>query len=621
MDLLKYYQSAALSGLKPTLLEFKHPRKKTMLGICAIDPVMTLEVKNGRLYKNSLDVGHALEIFEYLNTPKRSSSFFPAYLGFFSYEFARYFGLSVHQGPRHFPDAFFCLYEKGLFLDDGQIIHHDPIPHHELPTHKKIEFQSLTPSLPKELFLHAVESIKSTIKEGELYQVNLSLPFYFDEAQVPLALYQAMRKLNPSPFMGLAEHDQWAIISGSPERLFSLSEQELSARPIAGTKKRGADQNADNTIMAELLQCPKENAEHAMLVDLMRNDINQVSEAGSVNIDEDRSVEFYSHVMHLVSQISGKCERPLREVLSALFPGGTITGAPKKNVMASIAELELEPRGPYTGSLGYISGGFGTDLNILIRTVLKAKERMWINSGAGIVIDSDPESEWQEVQRKAGFIRDILSHQMEPKTPRESREGHALLQLPVESWTKQKKKVLFVENQDSFSFNIIALIKNLGADVAIAHLPAHFDPKDFSHVVIGPGPGNPKHLPELEKLIKIVLEARLPLLGICLGHQAIGHYFGAAIIKRPPIHGLSLPINHSQERLFSGLPTPMPFTRYHSLAVNQAPPDFLVDAVSQDDCIMAISHRTKPIYGVQFHPESYLSKNGHLILSNFLKAH
>jgi anthranilate synthase len=624
MDLLKYYQSALLSALKPTLLEFKHPRKNSMLRVCAIDPLMTLEVKNGRLYKNGLDVGEALDIFDYLNAPqKESPAFFPAYLGFFTYEFASYFDLTVHSGPRRFPDAYFRLYEKGLVVDDDDIIHHDPLPHHDLPNTQKVDLQCLTPALTKESFLTAVEIIKSTIKNGELYQLNLSMPFYFENADVsPLTLYGAMRKLNPSPFMGLIEHDDWAIISGSPERLFSYGNQRLSARPIAGTKKRGGDQNSDDEIMMELLDCPKENAEHAMLVDLMRNDINQVSEPKTVNVDEDRSVEFYSHVMHLVSQVSGQCERSLKEVVQALFPGGTITGAPKKSVMNAIALLEHAPRGPYTGSLGYISAGFGTDLNILIRSVLKAQERMWINSGAGIVIDSDPESEWREVHRKAGFIKDILQHSLEAKPPRENRIGPArrLRTLDAQKCPeKQLPHVLFVENQDSFSFNIIAALKNLGAKVAIIGPDEEFQLTDFSHVVIGPGPGNPEHLPKLQQFIKVVLEQGLPTLGICLGHQAIGHYFGANIMRCPPIHGQSLPIRHSEERLFYKLKSPTHFTRYHSLAVSQAPSDFLVDGVSEDDCIMAISHKSLPIFGVQFHPESYLSEDGHVLLNNFLR--
>ncbi len=616
MNSFQYYYAAKAQGLNPLLLDFVHPEKKTPLSICGIAPSQILEVRNDRLYKNGIEEGHALKIFEYLETISLSKNFFPAYLGFFSYEFSSYFGLPVHGGERLFPDAFFALYEKGLVIDDGKIIFHDKIrPEENLS--KKLPIQRLSPLLEKEEFIAKVEAIKDKIRAGHVYQVNFSLPFYFSQNSPIDALYQAMKELNPSPFMGLLEHDDWAIISGSPERLFAFSDERLSTRPIAGTKKRGENSSEDTAIVAELLACPKENAEHVMLVDLLRNDVHQVAESESVRVVEDRSVEFYSHVIHLVSEISGVCKESLREVKRALFPGGTITGAPKKSVMNAIASLESAPRGPYTGSLGYVSG-IGTDFNILIRSVLKNKERMWINSGAGIVINSEPESEWREVHRKAGFIKDILEHGLRPKAPRKHEPGPARNSFaPLKK--SENANIIFIENEDSFSFNIIALLKNLGSHINIVRLTSSINWKKYSHVVIGPGPGNPAELHDLRALIGEVIKSQRPLLGICLGHQAIGHYFGAKIIARPPVHGQSMPISHSGKRLFKDLEQPFMATRYHSLAIEQAPKDFIIDA-HVDDCIMAISHAHLPIFGVQFHPESYLSKKGHLIFDNFLQV-
>lgn len=160
----------------------------------------------------------------------------------------------------------------------------------------------------------------------------------------------------------------------------------------------------------------------------------------------------------------------------------------------------------------------------------------------------------------------------------------------------------------------------LGAEVIVADSDTKPALSPISHIVIGPGPGNPEHLPHLGDIIDLVIEKQIPLLGICLGHQAIGYYFGGTIAKRLPVHGQSVPISHYQKGLFKGLSSPTHFTRYHSLSISHAPANFNVDAFSQDDCIMAISHRDLPIFGVQFHPESYLSESNNLILSNFLET-
>lgn len=475
--------------------------------------------------------------------------------------------------------------------------------------------------MSKEAFFDVVREIKRRIRRGEVYQVNFSLPFYFDAcAKDLLAIYQSMRINNRSPFMGAVVTDDWWLLSGSPERLFSLNDGVVTARPIAGTKKRGSSQQEDDLLMAELRECPKENAEHAMLVDLMRNDLNQVAKACTVKVDEDRSVEFYSHVMHLVSEVSCETSAGLEEIFRAVLPGGTITGAPKDSVMKTIAELEGTPRGPYTGSLGYISSGFGVDFNILIRSVCGAHDRGWINTGAGIVIDSDENDEWKEVHSKAMAIKEILANRVVAKPLRET--ARADVERSVDTavtprYDTKPKNILFIENHDSFSFNIIDALRALGARVEVARVLAN----QHSHVVIGPGPGNPSTLPDLWQLIDQVVKRGLPLLGICLGHQAIGHYFGSNIKRVPePVHGKSHPVIHGGRGLFDGLSSPTTFARYHSLAIEQAPQGFVVDAHTKDDCIMAIRHQDLPIFGVQFHPESYLSHCGQVILRNFLQG-
>jgi anthranilate synthase len=620
MEVFSYYRSALAQGLCPTLLEFTHPSKRTPLSICGIKPSTTLTAIKGRLYKDGVDVGPALDIFQHLALAQ-TNTFFPAFLGFFSYEFAEYFGKACLQGERAFPDAFFQYYEQGLVIDNETVLHHDVLTKTAPMPGVLLASQSLVPSLSEEQFFIAVDAVKERIRAGDVYQVNVSMPFRFKASQTDmLLLYEAMRRHNNSPFMGLMHHDDFWLLSGSPERLFSLHHNKITTRPIAGTKKRHHDVNLENDEVSTLKACPKENAEHAMLVDLMRNDLNQVCHQGSVAVDEDRTVEFYSHVMHLVSEVSGTTSASLKDIFRALFPGGTITGAPKESVMKTLADLESLPRGPYTGSLGYISSGFGIDFNILIRSVFKHGECAMINAGAGIVIDSVKENEWLEIHKKAAAINDILANKSTSKPKRMPIYGSAI-EKSRDKKLSTVARVLFLENHDSFSFNIVDALRSIGAHVDIIEDQSHDNTlDDYSHVVIGPGPGNPINIPALTSFIERVTEQSMPLLGICLGHQALGHYFGAPIKKLPtPVHGQPHEIIHSNHGLFIDLLSPARFVRYHSLALLYAPQDFFVDAHTRDDCIMAIRHRTFPFFGVQFHPESYLSDGGHKILKRFLE--
>jgi anthranilate synthase len=620
MNIITYFHHALEAKLNPTLLQFTHPIKKTPLHICGIDPSLTLLVRDGMLYQDNQAIGGALEIFDHLNLPK-TTEFFPAFLGFFGYEFARHLGQVGKRGGQ-FPDALFRLYKRGVVIDDGKIIHHDPITvasSKEIPLSPLFQRGDCGADIDEARFCSVVENIKERIKRGDVYQVNFSVPFSFkadDDAMLPI--YQAMRTHNQSPFMGILQHQDFFILSGSPERLFSLNNGHITTRPIAGTKKRGATPKIDNEHLKELTTCPKENAEHVMLVDLLRNDLNQIATPGSVRIDEDRSVEFYSHVMHLVSEISGETQKNLQEIMHAMFPGGTITGAPKAHVMKAIFDLESLPRGPYTGSLGYISSGYGMDFNILIRSVFKAYDQAWINAGAGIVIDSVAQKEWAEINNKAQAVKDVLAGVVEAKPGRGVIKGPPLLLLKFNA-VQSDKHVLFIENHDSFSFNIIDAVRSLKATVDIASHGVEF--KNYTHIIIGPGPGNPQDMPELSSLIDTAVQIGLPLLGICLGHQALAYHFGAAIKRAPqPIHGQSQPIHHVNKGLFVGLSSPSLFTRYHSLVIDRAPTGFVVDAYSDDDCIMAISHQSLPLFGLQFHPESYLSSHGSALLHQFLRA-
>ena len=241
------------------------------------------------------------------------------------------------------------------------------------------------------------------IQAGDIFQTNLSLRFRTKTNLDSWQIYQQLQQINPSPFASYWQTPWGAMISCSPERLVQLYQQQATTRPIAGTRKRGQSQDRDSQLATELLTNPKEIAEHIMLVDLERNDLGRVCRWGTVEVDELLSIERYSHVMHLVSNVRGELDPQFDSIdlIRAMFPGGTITGCPKVRCMEIIAELEPFPRNLFYGSCGYLDRRGYLDLNILIRTLLYNQGTVWGQVGAGIVADSHPEREWRESLQKA----------------------------------------------------------------------------------------------------------------------------------------------------------------------------------------------------------------------------
>ena len=223
-------------------------------------------------------------------------------------------------------------------------------------------------------------------------------------------LYTILCGTNPGPFAGLAHWRGIDIISSSPERLLRVRNGVATTRPIAGTRPRSRNDALDSTLSAELFSDHKERAEHVMLIDLERNDLGRVCEAGSVEVDEMMVLESYAHVHHIVSNVTGRLRDDVMpgQAIAAVFPGGTITGCPKVRCMEIIAELEQGPRGAYTGSFGYLNRDGSLDLNILIRTIVKQDNRLTFRAGSGIVADSDPHAELLETRAKAKGILKAL---------------------------------------------------------------------------------------------------------------------------------------------------------------------------------------------------------------------
>src|SRR5437763_4960801 len=248
-----------------------------------------------------------------------------------------------------------------------------------------------------------VRRAKDYIFAGDIFQVVLSQRFEAPFALPPLALYRALRRVNPAPFLYYLDYGEFAVAGSSPEILVRVRGGTVTIRPIAGTRPRGATPHEDKALEEQLLADPKERAEHLMLLDLGRNDVGRVSRIGSVKVTDQFFIERYSHVMHIVSNVEGTLDdkHDALDALAAGFPAGTVSGAPKVRAMQIIDELEKEKRGLYAGSVGYFSAAGEMDSSIVLRTALAKDATMYVQAGAGIVADSEPASEQAECVNKA----------------------------------------------------------------------------------------------------------------------------------------------------------------------------------------------------------------------------
>jgi anthranilate synthase component 1 len=367
--------------------------------------------------------------------------FYGGYVGFFAYESARYAEKKIADLPakeskfqEHMPEIFLVKAEQLVVYDNfkntAQVIFNaDPSKHsYEIVKNQinemKASFSSASTlaeitfkdpkslkhfesNFKKEEYLEAVNKIKNYIKEGDVFQVVLAQDFYSKFDLNPFDLYRAIRKLNPSPYMYFLDLEECQVVGSSPEILVRLENDKLTLRPIAGTRKRGKDPEEDKQNEYDLLNDPKELAEHLMLIDLGRNDVGRVSEIGSVKVTDKMVIEKYSHVMHIVSNVVGTLSKDLDylDALKASLPAGTLSGAPKIRAMEIINELEPSSRGIYGGAIGYISWNGNVDTAIAIRTAVIKDKMIHVGAGAGIVADSIPENEWLEcIQKSKAFV-------------------------------------------------------------------------------------------------------------------------------------------------------------------------------------------------------------------------
>lgn len=583
------------------------------------------------------------------------------WVGFFGYEFSQTIepSLPARKSDPGTPDALLNLCLDALVFDRAEKTLHlhlaDLDGDHDALTVRAQDLRDIllraappprVPSAEEALvwttefaetdFCAAVAAMKERIAQGDLFQANIATRFDTHCSHDPLAVFCALQQANPSPYMALLEFPEFALVSASPEQLLSISDGALRSRPIAGTRKRGAHDREDAAMERELLTDAKEQAEHTMLVDLVRNDVAKVCEAGSVRVTERMSVERYSHVMHLVSAVQGRLRRDavFVDALAALFPGGTVTGAPKVRACQRIHEAEPAPRGPYTGSAGYLSWSHNADWNILIRTLVMkpAGAGGWtasVHAGSGIVADSDPRREWREAQRKAEALLQAAAGR--PPSRRGTRLGevtrHGAWTPPRPTRTFPDARVLLVDNYDSFVHNLADYCASLGAVTRVIRNDADWraEVATFrpSHVILSPGPGWPADA-GCSKDVARELHGRIPVLGVCLGHQAIAEAHGGRVVVHPdgPVHGKTGQVLHGGAGLFAGIASPMTATRYHSLVVEPGTlgAGWRTQARLADGTMMDLAHEKHPTFGVQFHPESLCTESGLELIANFLEC-
>ncbi|MDC8444353.1 MAG: anthranilate synthase component I [Nitrosomonas sp.] len=353
-------------------------------------------------------------------------------VGYFSYDTVRYIEhkLAGHARPDalNTPDVLLLLSEEIAVVDNlsGKlylVVYVDPGVENayqaarkrlrtllaklrqpiEIPVEQAVNQETAVSEFQESKFIAAVKRAKQYIYDGDIMQVVLSQRTSKPYHASTLALYRALRSLNPSPYMFYYHFDDFHVVGASPEILVRLKNDTVTVRPIAGTRPRGNDPQQDAEYAADLLADPKELAEHVMLMDLGRNDVGRVAQTGSVKVTEHMNIENYSHVMHIVSNVEGKLRDGMNamDVLRATFPAGTVSGAPKVRAMEIIDELEVSKRGIYAGAVGYLGFNGDMDLAIAIRTGVIKDGKLYVQAGAGIVADSVPENEWIETQNKA----------------------------------------------------------------------------------------------------------------------------------------------------------------------------------------------------------------------------
>lgn len=467
-----------------------------------------------------------------------------------------------------------------------------------------------------------VSRAKEHIRKGDVFELVLSRIFDAPCPEKPSVLFRNIRKINPSPYEFLMQMGDEQLVGASPEMFVRVEGRRVESCPIAGTSRRSKTPGdaaiiEDAEILRGLLNSAKDTAELTMCTDVDRNDKARICEAGSIRLLARRQIETYVGLFHTVDHVEGTLRQGFDGIdafLSHMW-AVTLTGAPKTEAAKIIEQFEPEARKFYGAAVGALHFNGDVNTGITIRTLHLQNGHARYQSGAGIVFDSVPEEEAVETHTKANSFRRILAGDIAPAAMR------------VSAKTGLGKTVILIDNEDSFVHTLADYIRQTGAEAVtyrhgtdmetmIAHNP---------HLILhSPGPGLPTQF-RVPETVKAFAETGIPQFGVCLGLQGIFEAFGGTLgYLENPHHGKTWTLSHQQHPLFRDVPNPATVGAYHSLfgIKNTLPADLDAIAVNENDIVMAVAHKTLPIWAVQFHPESILSMTGyagHKMIENVMQ--
>ncbi|MDO5053414.1 MAG: anthranilate synthase component I [Pseudoclavibacter sp.] len=480
-------------------------------------------------------------------------------------------------------------------------------------------------------YAELVRRARGSFERGELFETVPGQAFRRPLRSGPAALFAHLKRVNPAPygaFMNLGDGE--FLVSASPEMFVRVQGSRVETVPISGTIRRGADAIEDADRILELLNSDKDRAELTMCTDVDRNDKSRVCEPGSVRIIGRRQVELYSRVIHTVDHVEGRLRAGFDglDAFATHMWAVTVTGAPKIWAMRFIDEHERSPRGWYGGALGVLLANGDVNTGLTIRTATIRDGVAEVRAGGTLLIDSDPEAEERETEMKASVLLEAIEH----TSGGEGRDEPAGSPGPDAG---RGHRILFLDHEDSFVQMLAGYMRETGAEVRTVRVPRggidaqllrdELDAFEPTLLVMSPGPGAPADFRDGEILAEA--EARgLPVFGVCLGQQAIGEFFGGRLARlEHPLHGQERRVRVVAEGFLDELPVEFVTGRYHSLFLdpNRFPHEELILVASDQDGVpMAIQHRDKPIFAVQFHPESLMTlrdRAGHRIIDAVLR--
>ncbi|PRP88765.1 putative anthranilate synthase component I [Planoprotostelium fungivorum] len=500
-----------------------------------------------------------------------------------------------------------------------------------------------------------VTKLKEHIVDGDIIQCVPSQRVKRPTSIHPYHIYRELRTLNPSRYMFFADLLRFHLVGSSPELLVKVTDGEVVNHPIAGTRMRGSTIEEDERLSKDLLTDEKEKAEHIMLVDLGRNDVNRVAQPLSTKVTSLMRIERYSHVMHIVSEVKGRLREDMTgyHAFRSIFPAGTVSGAPKIKAMELISKLEKEKRGVYAGAFGVFSLNGNVDTCIALRTILIKDSIAYLQAGGGIVYDSVQYDEYMEtVNKMAATAKSIDMAEANRRVRREGKKVQSVDAQWISHWnhfttscnrsspsvsqslptsivasSEQKgNRLLMIDNYDSFTYNLYQYLCQLGQEVTVIRndkisLEDCIQMKP-DRIVISPGPSWPKDAGISSDVIRH-FSGKIPVLGVCLGHECMIEVFGGRIEHcGEVVHGKTSAIKHDGKGVYQGLPQSVPVIRYHSLAAPLSSIEgtpLIATSFTENGIIMGVRHNKYTVEGVQYHPESIKTDFGMEMLKNFLQ--